>query len=113
MQQGIISLSVFKNTQFGWGIFTLSPVACITIDVKKLVRNLFHNGSALVGRESIKRKTRLSEYSPNITVASIQKHLAMHQSDFTLHCKYPTKNRWDQYKLVPEEVKKTTESPKQ
>ena len=49
------------NAQFGQEIFTLSPVAHTTVDFKKLVSDLFHSSSALVGRESIKRKTRLSE----------------------------------------------------
>ena len=41
--------------------FSLSPVAYIRTDVKKLVSDLFHAGSALVESKSIKRKTRLSE----------------------------------------------------
>ena len=52
---------MFKNVLFGRENVILSPVACITVDLKKLVSDLFHVGSALVGSESIKRKTRLSE----------------------------------------------------
>ena len=37
-----------KNVQFGREIFTLSPVAYITIDFKKLVSDLAHAGSAVV-----------------------------------------------------------------
>ena len=36
-------------------------VAYTTADFNKFVSDLFHAGSALVERESIKRKTRLSE----------------------------------------------------
>ena len=50
-----------KNVQFGREIFTLSLVAYISIDFKKLVSDLFHAGSAMVESESIKRKTKLSE----------------------------------------------------
>ena len=52
---------MLKNLQFGRKIFTLSPVAYITADFKKLVSDLFHAGSTFLGSESIKRKTRLSE----------------------------------------------------
>ena len=48
--------------KFGQEIFTLGAAAYITVDVKKLVSDLFHAGSALVAGKSIKRKTRLSEY---------------------------------------------------
>ena len=47
--------------QFGREMFTLSPVADITVDLKQLVSDLFHAGSTLVESESIKRKTWLSE----------------------------------------------------
>ena len=50
-----------KNVQFEREIFTLSIVAYITVDLKKLVSDLFHVGSALVESESIRNKTRLSE----------------------------------------------------
>ena len=50
-----------KNVLFGWEIFTLSPVAYITVDIKKLVSGLFHAGSTLVESEYIKRKARLTE----------------------------------------------------
>ena len=42
----------------------------ITVDFKKLVSDLFHDSSALVESESIKSKTRLSDYPRNITIAS-------------------------------------------
>ena len=61
MQEGNISLGIFKNVQFGWEIFTVSPVAYITVDFKKLVSDLFHAGSSLAGKESTKKKTRLSK----------------------------------------------------
>ena len=79
-----------KNVQFGWKIFTLNPVANITVYFKKLVSDLYHAGFALVERESIKRKRGPSEKPQNITITSetfpcaIEKHLVMHQSDFTL-----------------------------
>ena len=38
MQDGNKSLGMLKN-------FTLSPVACITVDFKKLVSDPFHTGS--------------------------------------------------------------------
>ena len=34
--------------QFGWEIFTLSPVVYIRGDFTKMVRDLFHAGSTLV-----------------------------------------------------------------
>ena len=61
MQEGNKSLGILINVQFGQEIFTLSPVAYITVDFKKLVRDLFHAGSVFVEGESIKKKTRLSE----------------------------------------------------
>ena len=42
MQEGNKSLGVLKIVQFGREIFTLSPVAFIPIDFKKLVSDLFH-----------------------------------------------------------------------
>ena len=50
-----------KNVQSEREIFTLSPVAYITVHFKKLVSDLFHAGSALVENQSYKRKMRLSE----------------------------------------------------
>ena len=61
MQEENKSLGMLKNVQFEWDIFTLSHPAYITVDFKKLARDLFHTGSALVSRQSTKRKTRLSE----------------------------------------------------
>ena len=48
MQEGNKSLGMLKIVQFGREIFTLSPVAHITVDFKKLVNDLFHAGSAVV-----------------------------------------------------------------
>ena len=48
MQEGNKSLGMLKVVQFGREIFTLNPVAYITIDFKKLVSDLFHTGSAVV-----------------------------------------------------------------
>ena len=61
MQEGNKSFGMFKNVQFGRKFFTLSPVTYMTLDFKKLVSDLFHAGSALAERESIKRKSMLSE----------------------------------------------------
>ena len=46
MQEGNRSLGMLKNVQFGWETFTLSLVAYITVDFKKLVSDLFHAGSS-------------------------------------------------------------------
>ena len=48
MQEGNKSLGMLKIVQFGWETFTLSPVAYITVNFKKLVSDLFHDGSAVV-----------------------------------------------------------------
>ena len=61
MQAGNKSFGMLKNMQFGRQIFTLSSVAYIIVDFKKLVSDLFHAGSALVESEFIKRKRRLSK----------------------------------------------------
>ena len=61
MQEGNKSLGMLKNVQFKWEICTLSPVAYITVDFKKLESDLFHAGSDVVESECIKTKTRLSE----------------------------------------------------
>ena len=47
MQEGNKCLGMLKIVQFGWEIFTLSPVTYITVDFKKLVSDLFHAGSAV------------------------------------------------------------------
>ena len=54
--EGNKSLGILKNVQFGWEIFTLSLVAYITANSKKLVSDLFHASSALVGSGSSKEK---------------------------------------------------------
>ena len=74
-----------------------------TVDFKKLVSDLFHSGSALVGRESIKRKTRLSEEPGNITIASKPFNTEAPCSCLTLHCKYSGKSPWNQCEHVSEE----------
>ena len=57
-------------------IFTFkSPVAYITVDLKKLVSDLLHAGSALAESESFKRKTELSEKPQNTTIASKPFHI--------------------------------------
>ena len=61
MQEENKSLDMLKIVQFGREIFTLSPVAYITVNFKKLVSDLFHPGCAVVQSKCIKRKTRLSE----------------------------------------------------
>ena len=61
MQEGNKSLGMLKIEQFGPESFTSNPPAYIKIDFKKLVSDLFYTGSAVVQRECIKRKTRLSE----------------------------------------------------
>ena len=48
MQEGNKSFGILKIVQFGREIFTLSPVAYVTVDLKKLVGDLFHAGSAVV-----------------------------------------------------------------
>ena len=48
MQGGNKSLGMLKIVQFGREIFTLSPVAYVTVDFKKLVSDLFHAGSIVV-----------------------------------------------------------------
>ena len=52
---------MLKNLQFGWEIFTQSPVVFITVDFKKLASDLFQVGSALLESECTKRRRRLSE----------------------------------------------------
>ena len=48
MEEGNKSLGMLKIVQFGQKIFTLSHVAYITVDFKKLVNDLFRAGSAVV-----------------------------------------------------------------
>ena len=48
MQKGNKSLGMLKIEQLGREIFTLSHVAYVTVDLKKLVSDLFHAGSAVV-----------------------------------------------------------------
>ena len=52
------------NMKFGREIFTLSPVAYITVNLKKLVTDLFHSSSALIGSESIKKKNEAIKIAP-------------------------------------------------
>ena len=48
MQEGHKSLGMLKIVQFGREISTLSPVAYLTVDFKKLVDDLIRIGSAVV-----------------------------------------------------------------
>ena len=48
MQEANKSLGMLKIVKFRGEIFTLSHVAYITVDFKKLVSDLFHAGSAVV-----------------------------------------------------------------
>ena len=48
MQEGNKSLGMLKVVQFGRENFTVSPVAYVTVDFKKLVSDLFHADSAVV-----------------------------------------------------------------
>ena len=76
--------------QFGLEIVTLSHIAYITVDFKKLISDLYHAGYALTGKENI-----YQEKNEDIRIApkhknslktfpyATQKHLEMHQSDFT------------------------------
>ena len=48
MQEGNKSSGIPTIVQFGWKIFTLSPVAYITVDFKKLVSDPLHTGFAVV-----------------------------------------------------------------
>ena len=48
MQEGDKSVGMLKTVQIGREIFTLSPVAYITVDFKKLVTDLFHAASAVI-----------------------------------------------------------------
>ena len=48
MQEGNKSLGMLKIVQSGRELVTLSPVAYITVDFKKLVSDLFRAGSAVV-----------------------------------------------------------------
>ena len=48
MEEGNKGLGMLKILRFGREIFTLSPVAYITADFKKLVSDLFRAGSAVV-----------------------------------------------------------------
>ena len=48
MQEGNKSLGMLKIVQFGREVFTLSPVAYITVNMKELVSDPFHAGSAVV-----------------------------------------------------------------
>ena len=76
--------------QFGRGNFTLSLVAYITVDFKKLLSNLFHTGPILVDLLIHQEKNEAIRIVPkhNNSLETfpylIQKYLAMHQSDFTL-----------------------------
>ena len=96
MQEENKSLGMLKNVQFGREIFTLSPLAFITVYFKMLVSDLFHAGSALVESESIKsfkkqdiriapkHNNSLETFSYDIPYRSTFQSIGL-----TLHCKYP------------------------
>ena len=48
MREGNKLLGMLKIMQFGLEIFSLSPVAYITVDFKKLVSDLLRAGSAVI-----------------------------------------------------------------
>ena len=48
MQEGNKRLGMLKIVQFGREIITSTPVTYITVDFKKLVSDLFRDGSAVV-----------------------------------------------------------------
>ena len=67
MQEGNKSLGMLGNVQFGRETFkscSLHPGAYTTVDFKKLVSDLFHAGSSLVGGESIKKKNEAIRIAP-------------------------------------------------
>ena len=90
MQQGNRSLGMLKNVQFVGKMFTLSHAAYITVDFKKLASDLFQAASSLVESKSTEKKNEAIRTAPkhNSSLETfpylIRKHLAMHQSDFTL-----------------------------
>ena len=50
---------MLENMQFGWEIFTLSPVVYMTVDFRKVVSDLNNASSTLVESKLIKREKRL------------------------------------------------------
>ena len=48
MQEGNKCLGMLKIVKSGWEIFTLSPVAYITVNFKKLVSGGFQAGSTAI-----------------------------------------------------------------
>ena len=79
---------MLKIVQFGWEIFTLSPVAYITVDFKKLVSisRWFRCGIKQMYQEKNEATRIAPKYNNSLQTSpyAIQKHHAMHQSDFTL-----------------------------
>ena len=63
MQEGNKSLGVLKNAQFGREILNLSPVACITVDFKKLVSDPFMP-APLWYKANVSREKRCYQNSP-------------------------------------------------
>ena len=76
-------MGVLKNVQCGWEMFTLSVVAYVTVNFKKVISDLFQAGSTLVESECIKRKAIGVVPRLKTVPYAIQKHLAMHHSYFT------------------------------
>ena len=90
MQEGK-NLGKLKIVLFGREIFTVNPVAYITVDFKKLVSDPFHAGSAAHGikrmyQEKIKPIRIAPKHNNSLETSpyAIHKHHTMHQSDFTL-----------------------------
>ena len=64
----------------------LSPVAYITVDFKKLESDLFHAGTKRMYQEKNEAIRIAPKHNNSLDTSpyAIQKHHAMHQSDFTL-----------------------------
>ena len=80
---------MLKIVQFGREIFTLRPVAYITVDFKKLVSDVFLL-VPLWWKANVSREKRGYQNSPKhnnsleTSPCAIQKHHAVHQLHFTL-----------------------------
>ena len=59
-QEGNKNLDMLKM-QSGWEIFTLCPIAYVTVDFKKVVGDPFDAGSTVAESESIEKKMGLFE----------------------------------------------------
>ena len=63
MQERNKSLSMPENMQFVWEIFSLGPVAYITVNFRKVASDLFQAGSVLVESEPFKPGGELMIFS--------------------------------------------------